>query len=291
LAVLGKRGMGLNTVTAGWMRSSWLKYVGWVTESVGFCLSLSVLVVGRSSSGHGWLTPAVACRWVGDTRRAGDRAASGQSRPETRQRRRRGSPRKPVDGTAPPQDVDDARPLGHPHGLRARPPDNHQPQHGTPLAACRRARAQGPVKDARRAQGRVRPPYAAVQGPLVVPPHAAPKRNLGPGKGRALPEKLLERGQAARRAAGSRGQDAVLFPSREPGHAIRPPAGMSLAPRGEGHPAAAVQVRADGAAPAVHLYAAKKPDRGAQGKPGHAAHAEAAFHGAPAADVQNVGSP
>jgi hypothetical protein len=43
LAVLGKRGMGLNTVTAGWLRSSWLKYVGWVTESVGFCLSLSVL--------------------------------------------------------------------------------------------------------------------------------------------------------------------------------------------------------------------------------------------------------
>jgi hypothetical protein len=42
LAVLGKRGMGLNTVTAGWLRSSWLKYVGWVTESVGFCLSLSV---------------------------------------------------------------------------------------------------------------------------------------------------------------------------------------------------------------------------------------------------------
>ncbi|EAQ86944.1 hypothetical protein CHGG_08197 [Chaetomium globosum CBS 148.51] len=33
LAVLGKRGMGLNTVVAGWMRASWLKYVGLVTES------------------------------------------------------------------------------------------------------------------------------------------------------------------------------------------------------------------------------------------------------------------
>jgi hypothetical protein len=34
LTVLGKRGMGLNTVVAGWMRASWLKYVGLVTESV-----------------------------------------------------------------------------------------------------------------------------------------------------------------------------------------------------------------------------------------------------------------
>ncbi|KAK3297982.1 uncharacterized protein B0H64DRAFT_358150 [Chaetomium fimeti] len=33
LAVLGKRGMGLNTVAAGWIRASWLKYVGLVTES------------------------------------------------------------------------------------------------------------------------------------------------------------------------------------------------------------------------------------------------------------------
>jgi hypothetical protein len=240
--------------------------------------------------GHGWLTPAVACRWVGDTRRAGDRAAPGQPRSETRQRRRRGSLRKPVDGATPPQDVDDARSLGHPHGLRARPADDHQSQHGTALAACRRARTQRPVKDARRAQGRVRPPYAAGQGSLGVPPHATPQRNLGPGKGRTLPKRLLECGQAAQRAAGSRGQDAVIFPSREPGHAIRPPTGVSLASRGEGHPAAAVQIRTDGAAPAVYLYAAKKPDRGVKGKPRHAAHAEAAFHGAPAAHVQDVGS-
>jgi hypothetical protein len=35
LRVLGKRGMGLNTVVAGWLRAGWLKYVGLVTESVG----------------------------------------------------------------------------------------------------------------------------------------------------------------------------------------------------------------------------------------------------------------
>jgi hypothetical protein len=35
LTVLGKRGMGLNTVMAGWLRASFLKYFGWVTESVG----------------------------------------------------------------------------------------------------------------------------------------------------------------------------------------------------------------------------------------------------------------
>lgn len=34
LNVLGKRGMGVNTVLAGWMRGSWLKYVGLVTEAV-----------------------------------------------------------------------------------------------------------------------------------------------------------------------------------------------------------------------------------------------------------------
>jgi hypothetical protein len=33
--VLGKRGMGVNTVVAGWVRGAWLKYVGLVTESVG----------------------------------------------------------------------------------------------------------------------------------------------------------------------------------------------------------------------------------------------------------------
>ncbi|KAH6620697.1 hypothetical protein B0J18DRAFT_204613 [Chaetomium sp. MPI-SDFR-AT-0129] len=33
LNVLGKRGMGVNTVLAGWMRASWLKYVGLVTEA------------------------------------------------------------------------------------------------------------------------------------------------------------------------------------------------------------------------------------------------------------------
>ncbi|KAL2184853.1 hypothetical protein L209DRAFT_765716 [Thermothelomyces heterothallicus CBS 203.75] len=33
LTVLGKRDMSLNTVLAGWMRASWLKYVGLVTES------------------------------------------------------------------------------------------------------------------------------------------------------------------------------------------------------------------------------------------------------------------
>ncbi|KAK4243787.1 hypothetical protein C7999DRAFT_17908 [Corynascus novoguineensis] len=33
LAVLGKREMALNTVVAGWVRASWLKYVGLVTES------------------------------------------------------------------------------------------------------------------------------------------------------------------------------------------------------------------------------------------------------------------
>ncbi|KAL2157820.1 hypothetical protein VTH06DRAFT_5089 [Thermothelomyces fergusii] len=33
LAVLGKREMSLNTVLAGWLRASWLKYVGLVTES------------------------------------------------------------------------------------------------------------------------------------------------------------------------------------------------------------------------------------------------------------------
>ncbi|KAK4233859.1 OMPdecase-domain-containing protein [Achaetomium macrosporum] len=33
LTVLGKRGMGLNTVLAGWVRASFLKYFGWVTES------------------------------------------------------------------------------------------------------------------------------------------------------------------------------------------------------------------------------------------------------------------
>jgi membrane protein YqaA with SNARE-associated domain len=43
LAVLGKRGMGLNTVVAGWMRASWLKYVGLVTESVGRLLLFLVM--------------------------------------------------------------------------------------------------------------------------------------------------------------------------------------------------------------------------------------------------------
>ncbi|KAK4101910.1 hypothetical protein N658DRAFT_448267 [Parathielavia hyrcaniae] len=33
LRVLGKRGMGLNTVLAGWLRTAWLKYAGLVTES------------------------------------------------------------------------------------------------------------------------------------------------------------------------------------------------------------------------------------------------------------------
>ncbi len=38
-AVLGKRGMGVNTVVAGWLRGSWLKYVGLVTEAVRFPFS------------------------------------------------------------------------------------------------------------------------------------------------------------------------------------------------------------------------------------------------------------
>ncbi len=45
-AVLGKRGMGVNTVVAGWLRGSWLKYVGLVTEAVG-CPFFS----GRSEKG------------------------------------------------------------------------------------------------------------------------------------------------------------------------------------------------------------------------------------------------
>jgi len=52
LAVLGKREMALNTVVAGWVRASWLKYVGLVTESVGFPLlscSLSLFFLLSSS--------------------------------------------------------------------------------------------------------------------------------------------------------------------------------------------------------------------------------------------------
>lgn len=53
--VLGKRGMGLNTVVAGWVRGGWLKYVGLVTESVGLRLSLRRV--------RGWLTSTLCFQW------------------------------------------------------------------------------------------------------------------------------------------------------------------------------------------------------------------------------------
>lgn len=46
LECLGKKGISLTTVVAGWLRGCWLKYAGLVTESVGLPYLLGMMNLG-----------------------------------------------------------------------------------------------------------------------------------------------------------------------------------------------------------------------------------------------------